>query len=86
MAVRSWVVDAANLQIDHFTALGVIRVEQSKGRKDRHMMLSPETLDLLKEWWKVRTNKYDLGVEPGERWMFPGRRCDLVLGSKSSSA
>jgi integrase/recombinase XerD len=42
-------------------------------------MLSPETHDLLKEWWKVRTKKYDLGVEPGERWLFPGRRKGLHL-------
>jgi integrase/recombinase XerD len=29
--------------------------------------------------WKVRTNKYDLGVAPGERWLFPGRRKGLHL-------
>ena len=74
------VSEVVKLKVRHIdTALGVIRVEQSKGRKDRHVMLSPETLDLLKEWWKVRTNKYDLGVEPGERWMFPGRRPGLHL-------
>ena len=27
----------------------------------------------------MRTNKYDLGVEPGERWLFPGRRKGLHL-------
>jgi site-specific recombinase XerD len=74
------VSEVVKLKVRHIdTALGIIRVEQSKGRKDRHVMLSPETLDLLKEWWKVRTNKYDLGVEPGERWMFPGRRDGLHL-------
>jgi integrase/recombinase XerD len=31
----------------------IIRVEQSKGRKDRSVMLSPETLDLLRQWWKT---------------------------------
>ena len=74
------VSEVVKLKVRHIdTALGTIRVEQSKGRKDRHVMLLPETLDLLKEWWKVRTNKYDLGVEPGERWMFPGRRQGLHL-------
>jgi site-specific recombinase XerD len=74
------VSEVVKLKVRHIdAALGIIRVEQSKGRKDRHVMLSPETLDLLKEWWKVRTNKYDLGVEPGERWMFPGRRQGLHL-------
>jgi integrase/recombinase XerD len=74
------VSEVVKLKVRHIdTALGIIRVEQSKGRKDRQVMLSPETLDLLKEWWKVRSNKYDLGVEPGERWMFPGRRKGLHL-------
>ena len=52
----------------------IIRVEQSKGQKDRLVMLSPETLALLDEWWPLRTNKYDLGVPVQERWLFPGRR------------
>ena len=42
-------------------------------------MLSPETHDLRNEWWKVRTKTYDLGVEPGERSLFPGRRKGLHL-------
>jgi integrase len=33
-----------------------------QGKKDRQVMLSPETLDLLREWWKVRSRKYDHGV------------------------
>ena len=37
----------------------IIRVEQSKGRKDRHVMLSPEMLALLRQWWKVRPTRYD---------------------------
>ena len=42
-------------------------------------MLSPETLDLLREWWKVRSKKYDHGVPLQERWLFPGRRKGLHL-------
>jgi site-specific recombinase XerD len=56
------VSEVVKLKVKHIdSALGVIRVEQAKGKKDRQVMLSPETLDLLREWWKVRTNKYDLG-------------------------
>jgi integrase/recombinase XerD len=28
----------------------MIRVEQGKGRKDRHAMLSPQLLELLRDW------------------------------------
>src|ERR1700716_4711098 len=43
-------------------AENIIRIVQAKGRKDRHVMLSPETLDLLRQWWKVRPARYDTGV------------------------
>jgi site-specific recombinase XerD len=33
----------------------IIRIVQSKGRKDRHVMLPAEVLKLLRQWWKVRT-------------------------------
>ena len=69
------VSEVVKLKVKHIdSALGIIRVEQAKGKKDRQVMLSPETLDLLREWWKVRTAKYDAGVPAGERWLFPGRR------------
>src|ERR1700693_4880195 len=41
----------------------VIRVEQGKGRKDRNVMLSPQLLELLRDWWHV-------GQPQG--WLFPG--------------
>jgi len=56
------------------TAQGVIRIVQAKGRKDRHVMLPPDVLALLRQWWKVRPNRFDDGVPPGERLLFPGRR------------
>jgi integrase/recombinase XerD len=56
------------------TALDIIRVVQSKGRKDRNVMLSPEMLSLLRQWWKARPRWYDVGVPPQERWLFPGIR------------
>ena len=37
-------------------------------------MLSPETLDLLRQWWKVRSSRYDAGAPVAERWLFPGNR------------
>jgi len=56
----------------------IIRIVQSKGRKDRHVMLPAEVLDLLRQWWKVRPSGHDTGVAPEQRWLFPGRR-DLGL-------
>jgi site-specific recombinase XerD len=54
-------------------AQGIIRVVQAKGRKDRNVMLSPEVLALLRQWWKVRPSRDDAGVPPEQRWLFPGR-------------
>jgi len=51
----------------------IIRVVQSKGRKDRHVMLPPEILDLLRQWWKARPTRRDAGVVQEQRWLFPGR-------------
>jgi site-specific recombinase XerD len=42
----------------------VLRVEQGKGRKDRHAMLSPMLLDILREWYRIGRPK---------AWLFPGR-------------
>jgi integrase/recombinase XerD len=55
------------------SAQRIIRIEQSKGRKDRNVMLSPETVDLLRQWWKVRLG-FDATTPLQERWLFPGRR------------
>ena len=63
------------LQVKHIdSAQGIIRIEQAKGRKDRNVMLSPEVLALLRQWWTARTTRYDAGVAPEERWLFPGRK------------
>ncbi|MGA7326387.1 MAG: site-specific integrase [Rhodomicrobium sp.] len=42
----------------------LIRVEQGKGRKDRHAMLSPQLLEVLRAWWQQCRSK---------GWLFPGR-------------
>jgi integrase/recombinase XerD len=42
----------------------LIRVEMGKGRKDRHAMLSPQLLSLLRAWWLQCRSR---------GWLFPGR-------------
>ena len=56
------------------SAQNIIRIVQSKGRKDRHVMLSPEMLGLLRQWWKVRPTRHDAGVPQAQRLLFPGGR------------
>jgi integrase len=79
--------EVVKLKVKHIdNELGVIRVEQAKGKKDRHVMLSPELLALLGEWWSARSTKYDLGVPVQERWLFPGRLKGLHLTPAKSRA
>jgi site-specific recombinase XerD len=67
--------EVVRLKVKHIDrAQKIIRVEQSKGRKDRNVMLSPETFDLLRQWWKVRPSRDDATTPLQERWLFPGRR------------
>ena len=41
----------------------LLRVEQGKGQKDRFVMLSPQLLELLRDWWWVARPR---------AWLFPG--------------
>ncbi len=67
--------EVVRLKVKHIDAgQKIIRVEQGKGRKDRHVMLSRKTLDLLRQWWKVRPSRFDAGIPPEERFLFPGRQ------------
>jgi integrase/recombinase XerD len=67
--------EIVRLKVKHIdSAQKIIRIEQSKGRKDRNVMLSPETLDLLRQWWKVRPARHDAGMPVQERWLFPSRK------------
>jgi len=67
--------EVVRLKVKHIdSAQKIIRIEQSKGRKDRNVMLSPETLDLLRQWWKVRPPRYDAGLPGQDRWLFPSRK------------
>jgi integrase len=42
----------------------LIRVEQGKGKKDRHAILSPQLLAILQDYWWVAKPRL---------WLFPGR-------------
>ena len=42
----------------------LLRVEMGKGRRDRHAMLSPQLLELLRAWWRQ--------ARP-QGWLFPGQ-------------
>ena len=42
----------------------MLRVEQGKGQRDRYVMLSPQLLQLLREWWKAARPQV---------WLFPGQ-------------
>jgi site-specific recombinase XerD len=64
------------------SAQGIIRVVQSKGRKDRHVMLPDEVLELLRQWWKERPTRFDAGVSPLERLVFPGRKPSKPLTTR----
>jgi integrase/recombinase XerD len=50
----------------------VIRVEQGKGKKDRYVILSPNLLEILRDWWRVARKKG--WMSPGQAWLFPGYR------------
>src|SRR5882672_6594277 len=42
----------------------LLRIEQGKGRKDRFAMLSPQLLELLRDWWRIARPQV---------WLFPGQ-------------
>ncbi len=51
----------------------LIRVEQGKGNKDRHVMLSPSLLDLLRAYFRE--------ARP-QGWLFPGMRVGTPLSTR----
>ncbi len=60
------VSEIAHLKVaDVDSARMLIRVEQGKGRKDRYVMLAPDLLDLLRQWWLVKRSR---------GWLFPGQQ------------
>jgi integrase/recombinase XerD len=67
--------EIVRLKVKHIDkAQKIIRIEQSKGRKDRNVMLPQEMLGLLRQWWRVRPSRHDAGIPVQERWLFPSRK------------
>ena len=79
--------EVVRLKVKHIdSAQKIIRVEQSKGRKDCNVMLSPEMLDLLRQWWKARPSRYDVTTPVAERRLFPGNRRGTAPSGASRAA
>ena len=78
--------EIVRLKVKHIDrAQNVIRIEQSKGRKDRNVMLSDEMLGLLRQWWKARRS-YDTHLLPlQERFLFPGRKPGTPMTTRQLS-
>lgn len=57
----------------------IIRVVESKGKKDRNVMLPDHIHALLRQWWRERPTRHDAGREPTERWIFPGQGPDRPI-------
>jgi site-specific recombinase XerD len=78
--------EVVRLKVRHIDSVQrIIRVEQGKGLKDRHVMLSPETLALLRDWWAERSARWDNDISADDRWLFPGRRKGLHLSTRQVS-
>jgi site-specific recombinase XerD len=66
--------EVVKLQVgDIDSGQGIIRILQSKGAKDRNVMLPAEVLDLLRAWWRERPSCKDADRPTNERWLFPSR-------------
>jgi integrase/recombinase XerD len=77
--------EVVRLKVKHIdSAQKIIRIEQSKGGKDRNVMLSPELLDLLRRWWKARRG-FDAATPIQERWLFPGCRSGKPMTTRQLS-
>jgi integrase/recombinase XerD len=59
------VSEVANLKVSDIDSdRMMLRVEQGKGQRDRCVMLSPQLLELLREWWQAARPQV---------WLFPGQ-------------
>ena len=59
------VSEVANLKVsDIDSGRMTLRVEQGKGQRDRYVMLSPQLLELLRDWWRAARPQV---------WLFPGQ-------------
>jgi integrase/recombinase XerD len=64
------------------SAQGIIRVVQSKGQKDRNVMLPSDLLPLLRRWWRERPRHFDSAIAPDRRWLFPGYCADKPMSPR----
>ena len=59
------VSEVANLKVSDIDSQRMmLRVEQGKGQRDRYVMLSPQLLELLRDWWHAARPQV---------WLFPGQ-------------
>ena len=59
------VSEVANLKVSDIDSdRMMLRVEQGKGQRDRYVMLSPQLLELLRDWWRAARPPV---------WLFPGQ-------------
>ena len=59
------VSEVANLKVSDIDSQRMtLRVEQGKGQRDRYVMLSPQLLELLRDWWWAARPQV---------WLFPGQ-------------
>src|SRR5215472_8698286 len=59
------VSEVANLKVSDIDSERMtLRVEQGKGQRDRYVMLSPQLLELLRDWWRTARPQV---------WPFPGQ-------------
>src|SRR5436190_15380559 len=67
--------EIVRLKVKHIdSGQSIIRIEQSKGRKDRNVMLPQEMLDLLRQWWKVRPSRHDAAIPPAGTLAVPQQK------------
>jgi site-specific recombinase XerD len=59
------VSEVANLKVSDIDSQRMtLKVEQGKGQRDRYVMLSPQLLELLRDWWRAARPQV---------WLFPGQ-------------
>ena len=72
------VSEVANLKVSDIDSQRMtLRVEQGKGQRDRYVMLSPQLLELLRDWWRAARPQV---------WLFPGQNPINPMTPRSSTA
>ena len=72
------VSEVANLKVSDIDSERMtLRVEQGKGQRDRYVMLSPQLLELLRDWWQAARPQV---------WLFPGQNPINRMTPVSSTA